>query len=427
LERYSAIHSAPFQSRDEIHAQQLAALKRLISLAATHVPWYRQRFAEAALSADHLLSVADLSRFPVLTKDDIRNHAPLMTDERLDPHQLLAHHSGGSTGVPLTFYRDRGYLDDSDAGTWRNLGQAGWTPGDMVAFVWGWNDQLNTMSNLEFRLRQWVRRSYQFDAFEAGEDAFPKWAQVWNRMRPTVALGYASALARFAEWIIQSGQRIHQVRGSFTTAETLLPSQRAAIKRAFGGHVYNLYGSSEIQNIAAECTHGRMHVNSDYAVVESESGAESPSPLLLTSLRSRAMPFIRYRNEDLGRLDPGTCNCGNNFPLMALDIARISDNFVLPGGRVVHGEYFTHLMYGTQGIGTFQFHQTATGRILLRLVGRPGLIDSEQVRNIRARVESLAPGQLVCEVEQVPAIALSSAGKHRFTRSDVAPDRRGTP
>jgi phenylacetate-CoA ligase len=362
----------------------------------------------------------------VLTKADIRGHAAEMTDERLARSALLAHHSGGSTGVPLTFYRDRDYLDASDAGTWRNLAQAGWRPGDMIAHFWGWNERLNRMPRWEFALRQWLRRSWQFDPFQAGEEAFPEWLRAWNRIRPVVALGYASTLGRFAEWVNRTGATAHQVQGSFTTAETLLPPQREAIETAFGGRVYDLYGSSEIQNIAAECPKGRMHINSDYVAVETEGIGDGPHPLLLTSLQSRAMPFIRYRNEDQGRLLSDACDCGNHFPLMALEIARLSDNFTLPGGRVVHGEYFTHLMYGTRGIETFQFHQTSTDRIVIRVVGAPGAADGHELRGIREQVEALAPGQLTVEVIQMPAIELSTAGKHRFTRSDVGNVPTGT-
>lgn len=240
-----------------------------------------------------------------------------------------------------------------------------------------------------------------------------------NRIRPAVAMGYASTLARFAEWVLRSGTRIVPVRGSFTTAETLYPPQREAIARAFGGRVYDLYGSSEVQNIAAECPAGRMHVNADYAVVETDGPAGARAPLLVTSLVARAMPFIRYRNEDQGRLLSEGCPCGRGFPVMALEIARQSDNFSLPGGRVVHGEFFTHLMYGADGVETFQFHQVAPDRIVLRLVGPPGVEHGAAALRARTEVEGLAPGRVRLEVERVESIALSRAGKHRFTRSDV--------
>jgi len=419
LDRLVAIEGAPFRSADEVRARQVAALREVLLHAQQHVPWYRQQFAAHGLEASAVRDLEDLARFPILTKDDIRAHAGMMTDERLPSGALLPHHSGGSTGVPLTFYRDRDYLDASDAGTWRNLQQCGWRPGDMMAHFWGWNDRLTAMPRWEFELRQWMRRSYQFDPFQSDPAAFAAWVRAWNRVRPVVALGYASTLARFADWVLATGTTVHPVRGSFTTAETLLAPQRAAITRAFGGPVYDLYGSSEIQNIAAECPRGRMHINADYVVVETETGGDTASPLLLTSLQARAMPFIRYRNEDQGSLSPGECGCGNHFPLMSLSIARLSDNFTLPNGRVVHGEYFTHLMYGTRGVDTFQFHQTRLDQIVIRVVGRPGVAISEELVRIKGQVAALSPGQLTVVVEEVEAIPLSAAGKHRFTRSDV--------
>jgi phenylacetate-CoA ligase len=135
------------------------------------------------------------------------------------------------------------------------------------------------------------------------------------------------------------------------------------------------------------------------------------------------MPFIRYRNEDCGELLDGACPCGRGFPLMRLEIARLSDNFVLPAGRVVHGEFFTHLMYGSEGIASFQFHQTAPDRVVLRVVPGPGSPEkrAEAVRRSIEQIQALAPDhRIAVEVEEVAAIPLSSAGKHRFTRSDVA-------
>jgi len=139
-------------------------------------------------------------------------------------------------------------------------------------------------------------------------------------------------------------------------------------------------------------------------------------------LQNRAMPFIRYRNEDCGYLSRETCSCGNNFPLMRLEIARTSDNFLFPDGRVVHGEFFTHLMYGSDGIVTFQFHQTAVDEIILSIV--PGSGDAQarenKIRESIRQIQAVSPGHPIrVEVREVESIPLSTAGKYRFTRSDV--------
>jgi phenylacetate-CoA ligase len=291
----------------------------------------------------------------------------------------------------------------------------------MIAFFWGWNDRIAAMPRLEFVARQYARRMYQFDPFRSGERELEGWWRTWRWLRPRVALGYASTIARYARHLAEHGHRPPPLRGVFTTAEKLFPEQRALIEEVFRCRVFDCYGSSEVQNIATECPRGSMHINADFAVVEIDSTDEAaPAPLLVTSLKNYAMPFLRYRNEDCGTLGAGTCACGRGFPLMSLDVARVSDNFRLPDGQVVHGEFFTHLLYGSSGVDSFQFHQVTPGRIVLRYVRGSAGDPEPALSAARAKVEALAPGLVTVDVEAVPAIALSAAGKHRFTRSEVA-------
>jgi phenylacetate-CoA ligase len=173
-----------------------------------------------------------------------------------------------------------------------------------------------------------------------------------------------------------------------------------------------------------------MHVHADYVVLEVDrTGVEpgEPTPFIATSLLNRVMPFIRYRSEDCGQLVDGSCDCGSHFPLMDLKIARISDSFVLPGGRVVHGEFFTHLMYGSEGISSFQFHQTGLDSVVLWIVPGPGDAGARarSIQDAVEKVKKLDPSSRIeVEVKTTEAIPLSRAGKHRFIRSDVRSDTR---
>jgi phenylacetate-CoA ligase len=417
------IRSEPFVSPEGARARQLERLQGLLQHCETQVPFYRQRFTALGLCARDIRTWEDVARLPILTKAEVVNHAEELIAEGVSREALLTHHSGGSTGVPLKFYRDASYITASEAGTYRNLLQCGWRPGEMIAFFWGWNDKLAAMGRTEFLARQLARRMYQFDPFHSGEADLAAWWRTWRLLRPAVALGYASTIARFARYLEQRALHPRPLRGVFTTAEKLFPQQRTLIERVFACRVFDCYGSSEVQNIASECAHGRMHINADFAVVELAEAERQPdgsAPLLVTSLKNLAMPFLRYRNEDSGSLVEGSCDCGNGFPLMSLDVTRVSDNFKLPNGRVVHGEFFTHLMYGSEGIESFQFHQVSADSIVLRYVPAMKGDPTAALAAAVSHIEALAPGQLRVQVESVPAIPLSSAGKHRFTRSEVA-------
>lgn len=419
------IERAPFVSRSEVLAHQFERLSALLAHAEARVPYYREMFRSLGISSRDIRSLSDFAELPVLTKDIVRERQRDLVRDDVPLENLSQHHSGGSTGVPLTFYREAAYMDASEAGTLRNFAQSGWQPGEMIAFFWGGNPRLYAMPRWQFELRQQLRRMYQFDPFHSGPAEMERWLNRWRSLGASVAHGYASTIARFAEYIEATGERVAPLRGVFTTAEKLYEPQREVIARVFGCRVYDLYGSSEVQNIAAECPRGSVHVNADFVVLEVDGVnmlEDGPKPFLVTSLWNYAMPFIRYRNEDCGELVEGSCDCGNNFPLMRLGIARTSDNFVLPGGRVVHGEFFTHLMYGSVGISNFQFHQTALDAITLWIVPGPGDEETRE-RTLKSAIEqikSLAPEQNIkVDVRETEEIARSSAGKHRFTRSDV--------
>lgn len=404
-------------------ALQLKLLRDLLAHAEQHVPYYRDLFATIGLRAADIRSLRDFARVPVLTKAIVREQGDAMRS-RLHPIDTLTRlNSGGSTGVPLSFLHDARYLAYSDAGTYRALEQCGWTPGEMIAFVWGWNTRLEAMRSWEYELRQWLRRSYQLDPFQSDRASMHAWVRRWRRVRPSVAYGYASTLGRFATFLLEEGISLSPLRGAFVTAEKLLPEHRSAMEQAFQCRVFNCYGSSEVRNLAQECSLGRMHVNGDFGVIENDASDDTApvAPFIVTSLRSYGMPFIRYRNEDAGRTLEERCSCGNGFPLIDLTIARVADHFTLPGGRIVHGEYFTHLMYGAKGIDLFQFHQTAPGAITLWIVPTPGqeAARKETLARVVRELAQVGTVPLQVQVREVDAIPLSSAGKHRFTRSDV--------
>jgi len=425
LELLAQLRANPRLPRDAAATLQLELLRRLLTHAEQTVPYYRQVFRERGFSAADLRGLADFEQLPILTKDIVREHQRDLISERFDESSLLRHHSGGSTGAPLTFFHDPAYVQYSDAGTYRTMEQAGWHPGEMVAFFWAWNDRLNKMSPREFALRQWLRRSYQFDAFHASEADMREWVKVWGRIRPKVVYGYASTVARFAKFLLASGIELEPLRGAFTTAETLFPEQRRDIEQAFRCRVFDCYGSSEIRNIAAECVAGRMHVNVDYVVLELDRRQLTPdgtAPFILTSLRSFGMPFIRYRNEDCGRLVDEPCECGSGFPLLDLRIGRVNDHFVFPDGRVVHGLFLTYKFYGSEGIELFQFHQTSPSTLVLWIVPTRGneAARRRSLDRVRTEIGELSGGLVQLDVREVESIPLSPAGKHRYTRSDVS-------
>ena len=419
------IEPVPFLTREQLEVLQLQRLKSLLASAVKNVPFYRRMFKNLGLRSEDVSSLKDFSQLPIVTKADIRSHETDFVSETVDVTRLFKGSSGGSTGAPLNFYYDQTLLDASDAATFRNLRQCGWQPGEMIGMLIGFDKKTRQVAPWQFEIRQFARRLYQFDSFNCGKEEMDWWIRKFTQLKVRAVIGFPSTVTRFSNHLLERKSSVPQLRGVFTTGEKLYDQQREVIASAFNSNIYDCYGSSEVRNIATECSRGSMHINSDYVVVETDSASVKPGepePLILTSLWNSVMPFIRYRNEDYGGLLQTNCDCGSNFPIMRLDVGRVSDNFTLPGGRVIHGQFFTHMMYRSEGIANFQFHQTAPDAITLWIV--PGFGSAEaREKVIKAAVEQikgLSSVPIKVEVHEVQAIPLSAAGKHRYTRSDVS-------
>jgi phenylacetate-CoA ligase len=145
--------------------------------------------------------------------------------------------------------------------------------------------------------------------------------------------------------------------------------------------------------------------------------------ILLTCFSNRAMPLVRYRVEDRGRLLPEPCACGRPHPVLADLEGRTGDLLLTASGRRVHG---------TAALGAVLKHASvlvpphALARVLFiqhrprswRILVQPGPTfgDEDPPRLVECIQETFGAD---CEVvvEVVPEIPREPSGKFRFYRS----------
>ena len=61
---------------EEIQKLQLEKLKETIAWVEEKVPFYKEKYKGAGLSAKDINSLEDISKFPVTTNDDLRDNYP---------------------------------------------------------------------------------------------------------------------------------------------------------------------------------------------------------------------------------------------------------------------------------------------------------------------------------------------------------------
>jgi phenylacetate-CoA ligase len=116
---------------------------------------------------------------------------------------------------------------------------------------------------------------------------------------------------------------------------------RVEIERALGLAAVNFYGLSEMcgPGVASECLHARagLHVHEDHFLVEVVDGDGRPvaagaeGELVFTTLRKQALPLIRYRTGDIGRVIDGPCPCGRTTVRLTGLTGRHDDMLIVRG------------------------------------------------------------------------------------------------
>ncbi len=406
---------------------QMQRLRRLLLHAREQVPYYRQLFQRAGFDPASAQLPQDFQQLPLLTKTVVRRFEDQLVAHDAARRQITPNATGGSTGQPLTFFQDQCYRDvgfalDRFVREWWGI-----TPYDRTAVIWGADREFRELS-LRDRFYNWRHRVKSLNAFRLTEEAMRSFCDYLLHWRPRYLIGYATALDCLAKFVIDQDitLRFHAIRSS---AETLFDTQRAAISKAFKSPVFDFYGSREINNLAAECPEQHsLHAISTWRFIEIVDEDGNPvsdgekGHIAVTDLSNFGMPFIRYCNEDLAIKLPNRCVCGRPSPVLGKLLGRQSDLIVLPNGEKIHGEWFTHLFYGTKYVGKFQIHQPSVNKLVLRYVPLGNGCESEISQIAKAISDRFGSGVIV-STEPHTSLSTPPSGKHRFTISEVDFDR----
>ncbi|MEZ5741955.1 MAG: phenylacetate--CoA ligase family protein, partial [Burkholderiaceae bacterium] len=121
-----------------------------------------------------------------------------------------------------------------------------------------------------------------------------------NAFRPSIVATYPTAAMMLAEQARAGRLRINPLE-VWTGGEHLSAPMRRMIGQGLGAEVCNSYGASEFLPLAWECGHQRLHVNTDWVVLEAVDASHRPvAPgtvsytTLLTNLANHVQPVIRF-------------------------------------------------------------------------------------------------------------------------------------
>ncbi|XXY54706.1 phenylacetate--CoA ligase family protein [Sorangium sp. So ce269] len=423
LRALDELERSQWRSEGEIRDLGFRRMLAALHFAEQNVPFYRARFAEHGVRVASVKSPEDLLRLPVLTRADLRAHAPELLAESF-VGRLYSSGTGGSTGEPVQFRFDHRTYERRVAAAMRSDGWAGARLGDRELHLWSTQFGETLAHKVKRSLHEAILRKKMISAFDLSDQRLAALLDEIARYRPQLIVGYTSALYQAARYALSEGRALPAPRGVVTSAERLFAHQREAIERAFGAPVFDRYGCRELMLIAAECErHAGKHINMEGVYVELlRDGRHAPpgeaGEVVVTDLICRSMPLIRYKNQDVAIAAGAPCACGRGLPMLASVEGRVLDLLVGPDGQLLAGELFPHLIKDQPTIARYQVYQDRRRAITVRLVPGKGF-QPETARLIERTVRQHLGERAEVNVQLVDDIPLTSSGKHRVTLSEV--------
>lgn len=361
--------------RPALEALRGHKLAKLMIIAARSSPFYKNYFQSQGLVPLDIREPADLKRLPIMDKKTLKDNLQDIACRPLTRLKRVA--SGGSTGELGVVYKSKYFQQISRAAFLRNATLAGWHYYDKSLWLWGAPyEQQKAARSLVSRLGVMINGRLLINAYHYDRNAFPFWLEKIRQYKPEILYGYASIIKEFAEWCLAHDISLPTFRSVVSTSEKL--SGRQTIEEAFRCKVYDQYGCREVESIAMECPAGNLHVSDDTVIVEENDGC-----LLITALDSFDFPIIRYKLGDTGRLKTELCRCGLPLSLMELDIGRVIENFLLPGGGSISGAALSVCLAGAGAdFSAYQLIQKKPNEFEMVFVPSPrtGPRDKEIVR-----------------------------------------------
>ncbi len=411
--RYPRLHRAQWLSPDRIRDVQWRRLERMLRYAYARSPLYRERFSQAGMTPADIRSIDDLRLLPVTTREDLRQPEALLA-EGYPRHRLRSSMTSGSTGRRTTSYFDEpAWVLAKNLLKLRARQACGVRPWDRIAlFQEDAPDQTS--------VRPGARRQ-AFTIHRPIEEILP----AVRAFAPTVLYGFAGYFARLAR---ASGNGVRP-RMVFTSGELLDPATRRTIETGLGAPVLDVYGCTEVKEIAWQCpAREGYHVNADWLVVEVDSDDPTPGRragrLLVTSLYNFAMPLLRYDVGDAGFALEDRCACGRGLPLILPTLGRSVDHVALANGTLVPPYTLTCAVEAIEGMQQYQFVQTQADVVELRVVPNEDFGDASR-QALLAVLRPVLPGVTV-RICTMPSISSEPSGKYRIVKSELASAMRSS-
>jgi phenylacetate-CoA ligase len=345
----------------------LAKLRHQVRYAWERSPFYRRKWTAAGVGPDALDDLADLARFPVVQKTELREaqgaHPPFGDYLCIAPGEVARiHGTSGTTGRPTVFGIGRDDWQRTGEAHARILWGAGVRSGDRVLICSFFSLYVGSWGALAGCERLGAT-AFPFGAGIAGQTlAAVQWAR---DLAPTAFYGTPSYALHFAETARREGidPRALGFRILFFSGEpgAGIPATKRLIEETFDGICVDMGSMAEMTPwmTNAECRHRTgMHLWQDLVYTEvCDPETYRPVPYgaegtpVYTHLERTSQPMIRLVSADRARWVANHCPCGRTYPRLPHGLYGRFDDMLIVRGENVYPSAIEDTLRAIEGFG----------------------------------------------------------------------------
>jgi phenylacetate-CoA ligase len=346
--------------REELEKLQENELKEILEFSYKNSEYYKEAFDAAGVKPSDLEILADIRKFPFVDKQVERERQtkkPILGDMLAvnEDDVVFISASSGSTGIPTLSPFTKQDFDEFQDVESRLFYAAGMRKSDRYV------------------------HALNFSLFVGGPDvigaqnlgALCIWAGtvpserllfILKEFKPTIIWttpSYAWYLGETAKKHGIDPAKDLSIKKIIVAGEAggSIAATRDAIEELWGAKVYDFFGISDIFGACAGMCEARdgLHVAEDHLLVEVldiETGESlkdgERGEIVITTLRKKARPMIRFRTGDIGVVNRTPCTCGRTHARINI-VGRLDDMFIVSGVNVFPGD-IEYVIRGIEGI-----------------------------------------------------------------------------
>lgn len=256
-------------------------------------------------------------------------------------------------------------------------------------------------------------RAVSFSYFDVYADMADNIARL-QEYRPTILVAPPSVLRAIAR-AADEGRLDALPEKVYSVAEVLEPSDEQRIAGSLHQPVlHQLYQCTE-GFLAHTCELGTIHLNEDAILFEREPLGDARFTPIVTDLRRRAQPIVRYRLGDVLRARADPCPCGSALAAIERIEGREGDTLVLRGadGRPVpvFADLVSRALLYAEGFDEYRVVQTGAAHLEISL----DVVDERSRRRVREELHALAD-RLGCERPEISFATYAHDGTAKLRR-----------